>query len=244
MSDRLTPASRALREMHDGSSPEAASTRRRILADAALRRRRHRTFAAVWMPLAAVLVVSSAWAAVTGRVPGLVALLRGAPHATAVAKGVATRPGASESETAAIPTSIPIPIPTSTSTSTSTSTPTSTATATAIPTSTSTPTSTPTSTRKSIQTPAPDIEDSLYSTAHHAHFVAHDPAAALKAWDDYLAAYPNGRFGLEARYNRALALVRLGRTDEARAALAPFADGRNGGYRQAEARSLLEAVGH
>jgi hypothetical protein len=36
-------------------------------------------------------------------------------------------------------------------------------------------------------------------------------------------------------------LVRLGRRDEARAALTPFASGELGGYRQAEARELLTA---
>jgi TolA-binding protein len=88
----------------------------------------------------------------------------------------------------------------------------------------------------------PSEEESMYQRAHQAHFVAHDSAAALRAWDDYLQAYPNGRFALEARYNRALALVRLGRYAEARAALAPFASGQYGGYRQSEAKALLDAM--
>jgi len=36
--------------------------------------------------------------------------------------------------------------------------------------------------------------------------------------------------------------LRLGRTDEAKAALRPFADGTFGGYRQREAAQLLEAM--
>jgi len=224
MNEVVASAARALREMHDGSSPDDASTRRRILALAAVRiRRRRRTFAAIWLPLAAVLVVSSAWAAATGRLPRLVARLRGAPHETQrVAAGVMTAaPSVRPSDTTATlaPTAIANPSPTPVVTSIASTT------------------------RASGPAPVkPDLEEALYAAAHHAHFVTHDPAAALRAWNDYLAAYPAGRFGLEARYNRALALVRLDRMDEARAALTPFADGRSGGYRQAEARSLLDAL--
>jgi TolA-binding protein len=97
-------------------------------------------------------------------------------------------------------------------------------------------------TTEAAATAAAQAEEDLYATAHRAHFVSHDPAAALAAWDAYLASYPRGRFALEARYNRALSLVRLGRTGEARVALAPFADGSLGGYRQREARELLDAL--
>jgi len=68
-------------------------------------------------------------------------------------------------------------------------------------------------------------------------------AAAIGAWDAYLARYPDGRFAIEARYARALCLVRLGRTDDARDALAPFAAGRYGRYREREASALIEALG-
>jgi len=89
---------------------------------------------------------------------------------------------------------------------------------------------------------APD-PDALYRDAHDAHFLRHDPAAALAAWDRYLAAAgPNARMSVEARYNRAIALVRLGRTDEARAALEPFARGEYGGYRREDAARLLESL--
>ena len=81
----------------------------------------------------------------------------------------------------------------------------------------------------------------LYRTAHDLHFKAHDPGKALAAWDAYLAAEPNGRFAVEARYNRALALVRLGRYADAREALAPFAAGTLG-YRVDEAKQLVERL--
>jgi hypothetical protein len=92
-----------------------------------------------------------------------------------------------------------------------------------------------------------DVSDrahELYRVAHRSHFVDQDFIAALRAWDAYLDAAPSGRFVLEARYNRALCLVRLGRTSDARAALTPFAEGKFGGYRREEARSLIDAMNH
>jgi hypothetical protein len=88
--------------------------------------------------------------------------------------------------------------------------------------------------------PAPSSDpDALYRAAHRAHFTDHDAASALAAWDRYLAAAPQGALATEARYNRAIALARLGRRDEAIVALRPFANGDYGPYRQAEARALI-----
>ena len=81
-----------------------------------------------------------------------------------------------------------------------------------------------------------------YERAHRAHFFTDSPAPALAAWDQYLAAYPHGTFAPEARYNRALCLVRLGRHADAVAALTPFARGDFGGYRRREAGDLLQAL--
>lgn len=87
--------------------------------------------------------------------------------------------------------------------------------------------------------PAPPTSLQLYQRAHELHFRKHDFAAALAAWDVYLASTASGPLSLEARYNRAICLTRLGRTAEARGALLPFARGDYGGYRQAEASALL-----
>jgi len=65
----------------------------------------------------------------------------------------------------------------------------------------------------------PDADLALYATAHRLHFQARDPAAALVAWDRYLAAAPHGRLAPEARFNRLVALVRLERWADARTAL-------------------------
>ncbi len=84
--------------------------------------------------------------------------------------------------------------------------------------------------------------EALYEVAHHAHFVAHDPAVALAAWDRYLLAMPEGQFVLEAQYNRALCLIRLGRIEEAIVALDEFTVGAHEGYRQKDAQALVAAL--
>jgi hypothetical protein len=89
---------------------------------------------------------------------------------------------------------------------------------------------------------APAEADALYAAAHRAHFVDRDPIAAIAAWDAYLRVAPDGLLAPEARYNRALALVRVGRHSEASAALRAFVEGRYGGYRQREATQIVEAL--
>lgn len=90
---------------------------------------------------------------------------------------------------------------------------------------------------------AADPGQALYTKAHALHFQAHDYAAARAAWEAYLKAAPSGRFAAFAHYNHAICLLRLGRTSEARRALQLFATGAFGGYRKAEAQSLLDAMG-
>ncbi len=85
-----------------------------------------------------------------------------------------------------------------------------------------------------------DAEAAAYGRAHRDHFDGGPPEHALGAWDDYLRLYPRGAFVPEARYNRALCLARLRRFEEAERALLPFADGRLGGYRRAEANQMLD----
>jgi hypothetical protein len=76
------------------------------------------------------------------------------------------------------------------------------------------------------------------------HFRGGDPGLALAAWSTYLAAYPQGRLSIDARYNRALVLVKLARWPEARTELARFADAEPGAYRQREAAEILAAIKH
>ncbi len=79
-----------------------------------------------------------------------------------------------------------------------------------------------------------------YERAHRAHFSRSLTALAL--WDAYLQKYPSGKWQPEARYNRAIALLRAGDTRAAKGALEPFANGNYGTYRKDEARSLLKSI--
>ena len=90
--------------------------------------------------------------------------------------------------------------------------------------------------------PAPGpsaAEADAYGRAHRAHFDESAPERALAAWDDYLRRYPHGAFEPEARFNRAICLVRLRSFPQAERALRSFADGGFGNYRRAEAEQLL-----
>jgi hypothetical protein len=89
----------------------------------------------------------------------------------------------------------------------------------------------------------PVAPDQIYLQAHEAHFARGDFSAALALWDLYLASEPLPRLAVEARYNRAIALARVGRNREAADQLRPFADGDYGSYRRSEARRLLDALG-
>jgi hypothetical protein len=81
-----------------------------------------------------------------------------------------------------------------------------------------------------------------YQVAHRLHFDGGDPKRALVAWDAYLDSYPAGTFAPEARFNRAVCLLRLGRRDEARSLLVPIAES-SFAFGRDRARALLEAMG-
>jgi len=96
---------------------------------------------------------------------------------------------------------------------------------------------------RAVRPAAPPVE-ALYRRAHELHFHGGDPSITLAAWDSYLAVEPTGRFSVDARYNRALVLVRLARYAEAREALLPFARGEVSptGYHQPEAAQLVSRL--
>ena len=91
--------------------------------------------------------------------------------------------------------------------------------------------------------PNADLELESYRAAHRSHFDSGNPALSLEAWNRYLEEFPAGRFASDARFNRALCLIRLGRHAEATVALEPFASAPPGSYRQSEAESLLQGLG-
>ncbi|MBM4343042.1 MAG: hypothetical protein FJ100_06660 [Deltaproteobacteria bacterium] len=92
--------------------------------------------------------------------------------------------------------------------------------------------------------PAPPHDETLalFRSAQALQFRDKAYAKALAGWEAYLRAAPAGALAPEARWNRAVCLLRLGRKAEARIALEPFAQGMEGGYRQAEAARLMAAM--
>lgn len=228
--DLLARSTRALREgteqPDDGASATTLARLERSLAERPLRRSRRSPAVRRWVvvSLAATFFVFTAWASASGRLARWAGLDRHADEERAVRLADPAPPSSPS------PVSLPASPPADPT----------------LPAPPATAESPPVVEARPVPrapTPKPGAEidpDALYHEAHEAHFVRKDPAAALVAWDRYLAASgSNGRFVLEARYNRALSLVRLGRRQEAKAALQPFADGEYGGYRRDEAARLL-----
>lgn len=89
--------------------------------------------------------------------------------------------------------------------------------------------------------PAPqrDPELAMYSEAHQLHFRDRNMAAAVDAWNRYLAAAPDGKLAPEARFNRVVALVKLERWSEAARALEELGDST---FRAAELARLRAVV--
>jgi TolA-binding protein len=208
-----------------GSKNEDAEALRARIMVSLHRRDRRRTTAIVFLiPLAAILVGSTAWGAGSNRVlSAWHALMAWIPHREAVPVPAPGTPHAAMAprvpaveRASADPSEEPAP-----------------------PEEPRPPT--PLRVSAKPRNEAPDAQ-MLYRAAHKAHFADLDPTRALDRWNAYLAAFPGGAFALEARYNRALCLVRLGRGAEARQALEPFSRGDYGDYRRSEAAALLEAL--
>lgn len=249
--ERLDAAMRALRAPRPAPPELARATRRRVLGTLAERRLR-RSASQLAAAAAAVLAVglgSTAWALTTGR---LARWLHGPTHASSAAvqlpdARVATpsrHPAPSApSTTEPAPTSVVAPPHPSVSPSrvasrvaraprTAPSVGASPALA---------PPTEPVAPPTEPAAPRVDPSEDLFRRAHEAHFVTRDMRAALDLWDRYLAASPDGRFAPEACFNRAVALLRLGRRDDARNALRALASST---YRARDVARLLEAIDH
>lgn len=253
MKDLLQEATRALREE---TAPESSATTRRrdrqtrarIQDDLRLPPSRTRSgFFAV--PLAAILIGSTAWA--SGALPRIVdawtktgderqppvspAKRRVAPPPAPVApvpvREAPAQPEAEPPEEVVEPDAVAVPTPVAPPTE-----------VVAAPTAKA-----PIAHTRPAPRPQPDAvqndrSTALYRAAHQAHFGGGGPAAALRHWNAYLAEAPGGRFAPEAAFNRAICLVRLGQHQAAIAALTPFSAGSFGGYRQSEAKQLISAL--
>jgi hypothetical protein len=251
--DILSDAVKALREETAESAGTSELTRARIMASVRERRRRRAGWVTVLVPVAAVLVVGSALATATGQLPeALQRLMSGTggveqPEPTpniGLPSGSAPKQAASASEVAPEPEPAPVPEPepepepepaleaTTNDVDKSSKHPRIDA----------PPAAKTDEQREPIVAPSDTEPQELYRAAHQAHFQQRDYAAAIRKYERYLAAAPGGRFALEASYNRALCLARVGRSSEAVSALRPFAQGRYGAYRQREAAALVEAL--
>jgi hypothetical protein len=222
---RIDAAARAYAHETAAPSEGAERTRARVLASHRARRAQARTTA--WLAAAAAVVIvlggSTAWAYWSGRLASWMGTTE--PTTTPAASPAPPPPAAPSPRPAHEAPSVPPPPP--------------------VPVLDPAPAGDPAAIDSASDAPEASVDPAerlAYRRAHALHFDAHDAAGALSAWDAYLATYPRGRFALEARYNRALCLVRLERRDEAERALAPFAEGTHGDYRRDEARALLEAL--
>ena len=235
--DLLKAATRALNEETADDGADGRFTRARVMASLHQGTVKRRTRLAFILPIAACLAAGTAWGAATGRLPAMFhAIGRVVGYSkSSEPKSAPGKLASSRATPAADPQAAPPPV------------------------NLATPAPAPVSDRRpqpSKVEPTPstkatpalsssaafqDADGDLYRLAHEAHFADHDYARALAGWEAYLKAAPGGRLATEARYNRAICLLRLGRDEEARRALTPFASGMMG-YRQTEARELLDEL--
>ena len=241
--DLLRRAARSLQEETDGPSSAARFTRLRVMASLRETQVKRRTQTVLLLPFAACLAATAAWGMAAGVVPDIRNSITRAlgitppadPAPPLKAKPAPRKPAPQRAPEAPEPQENAIPAPPPVEE--------------LAPAPEPEPSVRPTPARVLTVAPskqpktAADPAHELYRAAHEAHFVAHDCGRALAGWDAYLRAAPRGGLAVEARYNRALCLVRLGRSEEARRALEPFARGASGSYRQREAAGLLEVLG-
>lgn len=249
MNDSLESAVHALRTETSGQETGAGHyTRARVLAALRQKKRRRVLNVAFGIPLAAVLIGSGAWASQNGLPHWIerLTLTLGLGSAPSVPSALGLPPVRRTTPSASAKGAIALEQP-------AVSEPAAEAPTLAEPTENGSvepaPNRSPSAgaaragnVSKWVDGPATELELATYERAHRAHFVERHTDAALGAWDEYLRAFPYGRFALEAHYNRAVCLVRLGRYDAAKAALAPFASGKHAGYRQTEARALIQQL--
>lgn len=235
--DLLKEAARALKRETVADDDSGKFTRARVMASLHQSQVRRRTRLAFVIPLAASFAAATAWGTVSGRAPEIARSVVEAlgfemsPAPKATEPSVRPRRAAPKVRRPSL-----VPAPEASSAPEPFQAP---------PAETATPVErapTPLPARPSAKPIERDPAHDLYRSAHRAHFVEQNWGRALEGWSRYLEAAPRGRFAPEARYNRALCLVRLGNREAARAALLPFAKGQYGTYRQREALDLVDAL--
>jgi TolA-binding protein len=220
-SDELEKAFSALREETNGSEPRARTTLARVLVTTRRASRRRFRVLKLWLPIAAVLVASTAWAAASGHLDGLLTKspVLAPTHQSAL-------PAATEVEPSRVLYLAPSSV-------------------TAAPEPSATATISTLASAAEPEGPSPLARaKAAYEAAYRLHSKTNGDAsaasAAVTAWDQYIARFPKGRFLPEARYARAVALARAGRQGEAKQAMEPFAKG--DGYRKADAERWIQSL--
>lgn len=255
--DLLSQMTRALADEHDGATAVPEATRGRVIRTLAERRPRRRKWLLIGVPAFVLMGGSSAWAAATGRLPEVVqqaiSVLTGgeAPEDAAVtqapkasshkggnlaARAALTDQAAAESpalEEETLASDAQAEAPKSESG----------ALAPVVPAPRSLPAALAPTGKGSEKDQAALAALAVYRAAHEAHFKEGNCDAAVRGYQRYLTEQPSGTFFLEAKYNLGVCLARLGRTQEARAQLTPFAEGKFGDYRKAQSQELLKAFG-
>ena len=235
--DLLKAATRALHEETADGGGDGRFTRARVIASLHQGKVKRRTRLAFILPMAACLAAGTAWGAATGRLPAVfhaVGRLVGYSSKTSAPKTEERRAPAVQTVAAAPEAKLPPPVDVPAE-------PAPVVEVKPSPSKLEPATSAKPGAAASSSAAFQDADGDLYRLAHEAHFASHDYARALLGWNAYLEAAPGGRLATEARYNRAICLLRLGRDAEARQALEPFASGKMG-YRQNEARQLLDEL--
>ena len=268
-SDILARAAQALREAHTGERAASGFTRARIMNTLHHERRRRILRWAVFSPLVSVLLVGSAWAQSTGSWPVIwraVSSVFSAASEEPSSQGPASRqrdlarrvPGPVEAAPAPAEPAPPAPEvlgpkepeaseqalapPRERDTTSAPERPRRPARAARPRSPRPLPDDTERKPAAEPVAPAAARELASFRAAHDLHFRGDRPREAIAAYETYLREYPRGRFVPEARYNSALERIKLGEREAAREALAPFAAGEYDGYRQKDARDLLDAL--
>lgn len=266
--DLLQQMTNALRDEYDGAVPVPEATRARVIRALGERRPRRRKWLAVGIPLLALMGGSTAWAAATGRLDHIVeqALSIVAPVADEAPQEQA-EPNEGARRTGAVPKAVPeLPDETEkeeeepeeasepeeteqekdeTAKAAQEPAPTPSHALVRQPTVNLEPPSDEGEETESEEPKEPEEDHTAlltYRGAHRAQFASGDCSEAIVGYAQYLDMAPSGPFAVDARYNRGVCLIRLGRHGEARIALEPFAQGKYGDYRRAQSEQLLEAL--
>lgn len=265
MTDRLEDALGAFRGEHDRARGDVQATRRRLLRSLQRQERRRRLSIAALLVAALLATNSVTWAWSTGRLDELVGGSSESPESlprSASSAVAAARVPEPPSARAAVVPSEPPPQENPLSAAAPLSARSERARPRAAsldapsveappvdappPVATGTPEERLSAALSELEPPPPpraiDADRAAFAEAHRLHFGGGSPADALSAWDRYLTRFAAGRFVPEARFNRAVILLRLRRDGEARDALRPFAQGAYEGLRTREAQDLLDAL--